>query len=93
MGVVIGTLFCGFGKDVPWTTRAEGIGVGIFGAVIGGDLASDLLFGRSPSNADFTMGKLMLAAAGAATMLVVLMVLRKTVGPLRERKPPKKHRF
>lgn len=69
--------------------RLESMGVGVFGAFIGGEFLSAMLGGKEPGD-PFRMSSLALAVGGAVVMLVLLSMMRKAVGPLRPHKLPRK---
>jgi uncharacterized membrane protein YeaQ/YmgE (transglycosylase-associated protein family) len=56
--------------------------VGIFGAFLGGDFLLSMLAAQPPSQ-DFNVVALFSAIAGAVTLLAVLSLMRRKVGPLR----------
>ncbi|MES2974934.1 MAG: hypothetical protein V4757_15070 [Pseudomonadota bacterium] len=67
------------------TTRIEDVLVGVFGAFIGAEFVSGML--RAKGTADFGFGaKFGLAVAGAVVVLGLLMMMRRSVGPLRSGK-------
>ena len=71
------------------TVLVENIGVGVFGAFIGGDFVVSLMNKGIVDDRTFKIGSLAWAIAGATVMLVVLRLLRHAVGPLKagKRKP------
>jgi uncharacterized membrane protein YeaQ/YmgE (transglycosylase-associated protein family) len=83
------------------TTRIEDVLVGVFGAFIGGEFIAAMLnpppvvavvanapkVVAAPVAAPFTMLGLALAIAGAVVMLVLLALMRKSVGPMGGKKP------
>jgi uncharacterized membrane protein YeaQ/YmgE (transglycosylase-associated protein family) len=73
-------------------SRVENMVVAIFGAFIGGDFVAALLAGPAPATA-FRPSALGLAVAGALSMLALLAVFRKAVGPMRPHKLPRKPRY
>ena len=62
--------------------RIETLAVGMFGAVIGGDLVASL-FAAAGAPETFRMSSLLLAGTGAAVMLGLLALMRRSVGPLK----------
>ena len=64
------------------THRIETLAVGMFGAVIGGDLVASL-FAAAGVPAVFRMSSLLLAGVGAAVLLGLLVLMRRSVGPLK----------
>ena len=71
-------------------TRIEEMLVGVFGAFIGGDFILSQLVG--PTGTGSMLQALGLAAAGAVVMLVLLRLMRKVVGPMRNSKSRLKQR-
>ena len=61
----------------------ENVLVGIFGAFIGGDFVVSLFNKGVINDKDFSVGSLGFAVTGAIVMLVILKLLRRSVGPLR----------
>ena len=66
--------------------RIEEILVGVFGAVIGGEMATANFTDGTPGG--LAVLPLAVAIAGAALLLVLLKMMRSAVGPLRSRKKP-----
>jgi uncharacterized membrane protein YeaQ/YmgE (transglycosylase-associated protein family) len=60
----------------------ESIGVGIFGAFIGGDFMVAMVTSGVVDPKVFSIRALAFAVAGAAVMLVLLKLMRRAVGPL-----------
>ncbi len=104
VGAAIGWLASQLGEHQGGATgRIESILVGVFGAFIGGEFVASMFAVPVPvvaalpgalaapvAAAPFTMMGLVLAAAGSVTMLVLLAVMRKAVGPMgaHKRKAP-----
>jgi uncharacterized membrane protein YeaQ/YmgE (transglycosylase-associated protein family) len=63
----------------------ENIAVGILGAFIGADFIA-AQFAGAPATEGVSVSGLLLAAGGAAGMLVLLRLMRRMVGPLRPSK-------
>ena len=72
--------------------RIEEILVGIFGAFIGGDFLMAQINGPTAVAPTFSAAAVGMAIAGAAVMLVLLRVMRGSVGPLRNSKSRAKQR-
>ncbi|MDB5750125.1 MAG: hypothetical protein JWP65_546 [Ramlibacter sp.] len=68
------------------TVRIEEICVGIFGAFIGGEFLPSVLSETGTVAPGFSGMALMTGVAGAAVMLVLLKLMRRTVGPMRDSK-------
>ena len=67
--------------------QVEGIAVGVFGAFAGGEFLATTLRGPvTAADAGFSAVALGLAVAGALTMLGVLALMRRAVGPMRASK-------
>lgn len=60
----------------------ENVAVGVMGAFIGADFVAGQ-FAAAPAGEGISVSALLLAASGAAVMLVLLRLMRKIVGPLR----------
>ena len=65
----------------------ESIGVGIFGAFIGGDFMVAMVTSGVVDPKVFSTRALAFAVAGAALMLFMLKLMRRAVGPLNASKP------
>ena len=83
VGAIAG-LFIGSGGKV---TRIEEVLVGVFGAFIGGEFVTAML-NSGKAQTTFTVGGLVNAVAGAIALLLVLVLMRRAVGPMRSRKKP-----
>lgn len=68
----------------------ENVLVGVFGAFIGGDFIVSSLNGGVVNDTDFKIGSLGMAIAGAVVMLLVLRLMRKLVGPMRQGRSKKR---
>ena len=68
----------------------ENVGVGIFGAYIGGDFVASMLNGGVINDKDFSMRSLALAVGGAVVCLILLRLMRRTVGPMQAGKSKKR---
>ena len=62
----------------------------MFGAFIGGDFLSAVVPGGSKDLSEFTMRGLGLAAASSVVLLLCLGLMRRTVGPMRPAKRPRR---
>jgi uncharacterized membrane protein YeaQ/YmgE (transglycosylase-associated protein family) len=94
-------LICAVGAGIGWLAGIlmgsvgkivliEEMLVGVFGAFIGGDFLLSQLVG--PTGTGSLIQSLGLAAAGAAVMLVLLRVMRRVVGPMKNSKSRVKQR-
>jgi uncharacterized membrane protein YeaQ/YmgE (transglycosylase-associated protein family) len=72
--------------------RLETLVVAVFGAFIGGDFLA-AQFGVAPADTSFHASSLALALGGAVVMLLLLRLMRRSVGPMRPHKLPRKQRF
>ena len=61
----------------------ENIGVGIFGAFIGGDFIAAMLNGGVINDKDFKISSLAIAVTAAVVMLLMLRLMRRVVGPMK----------
>ena len=66
-------------------TRIETVLVGVFGAFIGGEAVAHVFAGGTAPTG-FTGSALLLAIGGAITLVALLAVMRKAVGPMRPHK-------
>ena len=74
-------------SDAGRILMLESIGVGIFGAFIGGDFMVAMVTSGVVDPKVFSTRDLAFAVAGAALMLVLLKLMRRAVGPLHVSKP------
>lgn len=72
--------------------RIETLAVAVFGAFIGGDFLG-AQFASGPTDTGFRVSSLALAIGSAVVMLLLLRLMRRTVGPQRPHKLPRKARF
>lgn len=96
-------IWCALGAFVGWLAGivmkskgavmlGENIGVAIFGAFIGGDFVAAMLNNGVVNDSVFSFRSLLFAVAGAATMLLLLRLMRGSVGQY-VNKPKPKHRL
>lgn len=78
LGGAAGLLF----KSGDRIVMIENVGVGIFGAYIGGDFIASMLNGGVINDTDFSMRSLGLAIGGSVACLALLRLMRRTVGPM-----------
>ncbi len=69
-------------NDAGRILMLESMGVGIFGAFIGGDFMVAMVTSGVVDPKVFSVRDLAFAVAGAALMLVLLKLMRRAVGPL-----------
>ena len=62
--------------------RIEDVLVGVFGAFIGGEFLAAMLAGGGTASG-FRISSLAFAVGGAVAMLLLLALMRRSVGPLR----------
>jgi len=74
-------------SDAGRILMLESIGVGIFGAFIGGDFMVAMVTSGVVDPKVFSTRALAFAVAGAALMLFMLKLMRRAVGPLNASKP------
>lgn len=70
------------GRGQDMVRRIETLAVGMFGAVIGGDFMAAMLAGGKDEQA-LRASSVLLAVVGAAVMLGLLALTRRSVGPLK----------
>ena len=68
----------------------ESLGVGMFGAFIGGDLVASVLSGGKTNDTVFSMGSLGLAVGGGLLGLLLLKLMRGVVGKQHVTKGPRR---
>ena len=68
----------------------ESVGVGMFGAFIGGDLIASILSGGKTNDTVFSMGSFGLAVAGGLVGLALLRLMRRVVGKQHVTKGPRR---
>lgn len=98
-------IWCAVGSAIGWLAfqvfistegrivMLENMGVGVFGAFLGGDFVAAQLRGGVVNDKDFSMGSLGLAVGGAVILLVLLRIMRGTVGRLKASKSPSSKRY
>jgi uncharacterized membrane protein YeaQ/YmgE (transglycosylase-associated protein family) len=74
-------------SDAGRLLMLESVGVGIFGAFIGGDFMVAMVTSGVVDSTVFSIRALAFAVAGAALMLAMLKLMRRAVGPLHVSKP------
>ena len=90
-------IWCAVGGAIGWLAAVmmksegrigliENVLVGVFGAFIGGDFIVALMNKGVVNDRDFHIGSLGFAVAGAVVMLLVLKLLRRSVGPMQSGK-------
>jgi uncharacterized membrane protein YeaQ/YmgE (transglycosylase-associated protein family) len=82
VGVLASLLVMAGSRGQTAVHRLETLAVGLFGAAAGGDLVASL-FAAADAPQGFRTSSLLLAATGAVTMLGLLVLLRRSVGPLK----------
>ncbi len=92
VGAVVGWLAGVIMKSKGPVMLAENIGVAIFGAFIGGDFIAAMLNKGIVNDTVFSFRSLLIAVAGAATALLLLRLMRGSVGQF-VNKPKPKHRL
>ncbi len=96
-------IWCAIGAIAGWlatrmmaaparSAQIENILIGMFGAFIGGEFVSAQISGAAVATG-FHASSLGLAIAGAVVMLLLLKLLRKVVGPMKNSKPNKKREY
>jgi uncharacterized membrane protein YeaQ/YmgE (transglycosylase-associated protein family) len=90
-GAVAGWLLTCMMKSPARSAQIENILIGTFGAFIGGEFLSVQLSGPAVAQG-FHITSLLLAIAGAVLLLLLLQLMRKVVGPLRQGKSSQKKR-
>jgi uncharacterized membrane protein YeaQ/YmgE (transglycosylase-associated protein family) len=86
VGAIAGALFGLVAGSRGTVARLEEVGVGVFGAFIGGEFVASMLLPAAATPGDFRAPALGTAIGGALFMLLLLKTMRKAVGPLRNGK-------
>jgi uncharacterized membrane protein YeaQ/YmgE (transglycosylase-associated protein family) len=92
VGAIVGWLAGVIMKSKGTVMLAENIGVAIFGAFIGGDFLAAMLNKGVINDTVFSFQSLLIAIGGAATALLLLKLMRGSVGQY-VNKPKPKHRI
>jgi uncharacterized membrane protein YeaQ/YmgE (transglycosylase-associated protein family) len=90
-------LWCAAGAAIGWIAagvmgggariaRVESVLVGVFGAVLGGDFVGNMVLGTRPDANAFDVAALVLAAVCGLAAVLLLAVMRRAVGPLKNSK-------
>jgi uncharacterized membrane protein YeaQ/YmgE (transglycosylase-associated protein family) len=85
IGLIAGVIMAFLGTGKGQVQRIETVTMGVFGAVIGGDMVPSL-FGLAAPDGAFRASALAFSVGGAITMLTLLGLMRRSVGPLRPSK-------
>jgi uncharacterized membrane protein YeaQ/YmgE (transglycosylase-associated protein family) len=85
VGAVLGGIAGLLVKSGDRIVLIENIGVGIFGAYIGGDFVAAML-NHGVAEKEFTAGSLGLSVAGALVSLGLLRLMQRAVGPMKNSK-------
>jgi uncharacterized membrane protein YeaQ/YmgE (transglycosylase-associated protein family) len=95
-------IWCAIGAFAGWlasrmmdaparSAQIENILIGMFGAFIGGEFVSAQISGTAVATG-FHFSSLVLSIAGAVVLLLLLKLMRKTVGPMQKGKSNAKKR-
>jgi uncharacterized membrane protein YeaQ/YmgE (transglycosylase-associated protein family) len=90
VGVVLGGLACLLAGTREKILVLENLGVGVFGAYIGGDFVASILSHGKTNDTTFSMASLGLAVGGAVVALALLRLMRRAVGPMHRSKGPRR---
>lgn len=90
VGALLGGAACLLAGTREKILVLESIGVGIFGAFIGGDFVAALLSHGKTSDTAFSMGSLGLAVGGGLVALALLRLMRRVVGDQHVTKGPRR---
>ncbi len=92
VGAAIGWLFSRMASASTHTSTVENVLVGMFGAFIGGDFVAAQFNNGVVNNTQFTLSALLLSIAGAVVILLLLKLMRRIVGPMRNSKATSRKR-
>ncbi|SFU89229.1 hypothetical protein SAMN05216350_107167 [Polaromonas sp. YR568] len=90
MGALLGGAACLLSGTREKIVVLENLGVGMFGAYIGGDFIAAMLSHGKTNDVDFRLGSLGLAVGAAIAALLLLKLMRRAVGPMRPSKAPRR---
>ena len=90
VGALLGGAACLLAGTREKVLILESLGVGMFGAFIGGDFVAALLSKGATSDKVFSMGSLGLAVAGGLVALALLRLMRHAVGAQHVTKGPRR---
>ena len=90
VGALLGGAACLLAGTRDKILFLESLGVGMFGAFIGGDLVASVLSGGKTNDAVFSAGSLGLAVAGGLVALALLRLMRRVVGKQHVTKGPRR---
>ena len=86
VGALLGGAACLLAGTREKILALENLGVGVFGAYVGGDFVAAILSHGKTNDTVFSMGSLGLAVGGAVAALLLLQLMRRAVGPMRPSK-------
>jgi uncharacterized membrane protein YeaQ/YmgE (transglycosylase-associated protein family) len=86
VGAAIGWLSTRLMDAPARTVVIENVMTGMFGAFIGGDFVASKFNAGVVNDAQFTVSGLVLAIGGAIVILLLLKLMRRVVGPMRNGK-------
>ncbi|HEY8050521.1 MAG TPA: hypothetical protein VIE63_15215 [Ramlibacter sp.] len=83
IGAIVGALAIMLGGETDFVRRVESVGVGVFGAFIGGQFLPTMFLPAAPQGAGLGMPAVALAIGCAIFAVFLLRVMRKAVGPMK----------
>jgi uncharacterized membrane protein YeaQ/YmgE (transglycosylase-associated protein family) len=86
IGVVLGWLAIMASGETQFILRIESVLVGIFGSYFGGEFLATTLLHPADKGAGLSGAAVGMALGGSVVSLVLLRVMRKAVGPLKQSK-------
>lgn len=90
MGALLGGAACLLAGSREKILILESLGVGMFGAFIGGDFVAALISHGKTNDTVFSMSSLGMAVGGAVVALGLLRLMRHAVGPQHVTKGPRR---
>jgi len=90
VGALLGGAACLLSGPREKIIVLENLGVGVFGAYIGGDFVAAMLSHGKTNGTVFSMSSLGLAVGGAVVTLLLLKLMRRAVGPMQRSKGPRR---
>ena len=90
VGALLGGAACLLAGTREKILILESVGVGMFGAFIGGDFLASMLSGGKTNDTVFSMSSLGMAVGGAVAALGLLRLMRRAIGPQHVTKGPRR---
>lgn len=89
LGAVLGFAASRMVQPQGFTPMVESMGVGVFGAFVGGEFLSSVVLVSPPGGPGITAASVAMGVAGAVVCLLLLALMRHAVGPMKAHKKRK----